>query len=169
MAENVPCLLPLPQSVMQFASLPLPDQAWCLHRRVLPQHTDHAGVMWHGAYLAWLEEARVEALATAGLAYSVLSDRGLELPVVHLSLTYQAPLLHGDPVEVRSRVLPRRGLRLPWQSWFIGPGDTVAAQALVELVLVDFSAGASQRKLLRRPPDDLAAALAALAKGPPLG
>ena len=166
MAEDVPCLLPLPHSVMQSASLPPPDQAWRLHRRVLPQHTDHAGVMWHGSYLAWLEEARVEALATAGLAYSVLSDRGLELPVVHLSLTYQAPLMHGDRVEVRSLVLPRRGLRLPWQSWFIGPGDTVAAEALVELVLVDFSAGAGQRRLLRRPPDDLAAALTALAKGP---
>ena len=35
---------------------------WRLCKRVLPQHTDHAGVMWHGAYVAWLEEARVEAL-----------------------------------------------------------------------------------------------------------
>ena len=23
---------------------------WRLRKRVLPQHTDHAGVMWHGAY-----------------------------------------------------------------------------------------------------------------------
>jgi hypothetical protein len=46
----------------------------------------------------------------------------------------------------------------------------VAAEALVELVLVlvDFSAGAGQRRLVRRPPGDLAAALAALAEGPPL-
>ncbi|MEB3318172.1 MAG: acyl-CoA thioesterase [Cyanobacteriota bacterium] len=151
---------------MQFASLPSPDQAWRLHRRVLPHHTDHAGVMWHGAYLAWLEEARVEALATAGLAYSVLSGRGLELPVVRLSITYLAPLMHGDQVEVRSVVRPRRGLRFPWQSWFIGPADNVAAEALVELVLVDFSAGADKRRLLRHPPGDLATALRALAEGP---
>ena len=45
-----------------------PPRGWLLQRRVLPQHTDHAGVMWHGAYLAWLEEARVEALAAVGLA-----------------------------------------------------------------------------------------------------
>ena len=31
-------------------------QAWVLVRRVLPQHTDHAGVMWHGSYVAWMEE-----------------------------------------------------------------------------------------------------------------
>jgi acyl-CoA thioester hydrolase len=151
---------------MQLVSFPPPDQAWRLQRQVLPQHTDHAGVMWHGAYLAWLEEARVEALAAAGLAYSELSRRGLELPVVHLSIAYQAPLLHGDRVEVRSLVMPRRGLRLPWQSWFIGPGSRVAAQALVELVLVDFSAGADQRRILRHPPGDLATALTTLVTGP---
>ncbi|MFN9623644.1 MAG: acyl-CoA thioesterase [Cyanobacteriota bacterium] len=151
---------------MQSSPLPPPDRAWRLHRRVLPQHTDHAGVMWHGAYLAWLEEARVEALLSAGLAYNVLSGRGLELPVVHLSITYRAPLMHGDQVEVRSLVLPRRGLRLPWRSWFLGAGDTLAAEALVELALVDFSAGADQRRPLRHPPADLAAALTTLASGP---
>ncbi|MFN9644663.1 MAG: acyl-CoA thioesterase [Cyanobacteriota bacterium] len=151
---------------MQSSPLPPADQAWRLQRRVLPQHTDHAGVMWHGAYLAWLEEARVEALATAGLAYSVLSARGLELPVVHLAIAYRAPLLHGEQVEVRSLVFPRRGLRLPWRSWFVGPGNTVAAEALVELVLVEFSGGGDRRRPLRHPPADLAAALNALAAGP---
>ena len=45
---------------------------WRLIKRVLPQHTDHAGVMWHGAYVGWLEEARVEALAAAGLGYAAI-------------------------------------------------------------------------------------------------
>jgi acyl-CoA thioester hydrolase len=166
MADGGPCPLPLPHSVIQSISPPPAEQAWCLHRQVFPQHTDHAGVMWHGAYLAWLEEARVEALAAVGLAYSQLSRGGLELPVVHLSMTYKAPLLHGDRVELRSLVLPRRGLRVPWQSWFIGPAGQVAARALVDLALVDFSAGAEQRRLPRQPPADLAAALASLAAGP---
>ena len=51
-------------------------QPWRLCKRVLPQHTDHAGVMWHGAYVAWLEEARVEALAAAGLSYSAMTAHG---------------------------------------------------------------------------------------------
>ena len=63
--------------------------------------------MWHGAYLAWLEEARVEALQQAGLAYAELSAAGLELPVVSLSIQYRQALLHGDRVELRSWVLPR--------------------------------------------------------------
>ena len=141
-------------------------RAWRLHRRVLPQHTDHAGVMWHGAYLAWLEEARVAALEAAGLAYADLAARGLELPVVQLNIQYRQSLLHGDRVELRSWALPRQGLRLPWLSHFLAPGGAVAAEARVELVLVDLPGGPEQRRLLRRPPADLAAALERLGRGP---
>lgn len=156
----------MPHSLMQWDSPPPPDRAWRLPRRVLPQHTDHAGVMWHGAYIAWLEEARVEALASVGLDYSTLSEQGLEMPVVELALTYRAPLLHGDRAEVRSLVMPPRGLRLPWRSWLIGPGERVAAEALVELVLVDFRAGPQNRKLIRRLPPEVAKALQKLTEGP---
>jgi acyl-CoA thioester hydrolase len=138
---------------------------WQLERRVLPQHTDHAGVMWHGAYLAWLEEARVEALQSAGLAYVELSERGLELPVVQLSINYRQALLHGEQVRVESRVLPRRGLKLPWQSRFIKGDGSVAADASVELVLLDLSAGGGQRRLLRQLPNDLSSALERLEQG----
>lgn len=158
--------LSMPQSVMQPHSTPPPEGTWRLHRRVLPQHTDYAGVMWHGTYADWLEEARVEALAAAGLAYRVLAERGLGLVVVHLAITYRAPLLHGDRVEVRSRAAPRRGLRLPWQSWFIGPDNRLAAEAEVALVLVDLSAGVPKGRPLRTMPEDLAKALNALAEGP---
>ena len=143
-----------------------PPRGWRLERRVLPQHTDHAGVMWHGAYLAWLEEARVEALAAVGLAYSDLSAQGLELPLVHLAIDYKQALLHGDAVQLFSEVLPRRGVKLPWRSWFVAPGGDLAAEARVDLVLVDCSAGPGHRKLLRRLPAELANAVASLVRGP---
>lgn len=139
---------------------------WTLRRRVLPQHTDHAGVMWHGAYLAWLEEARVEALRQAGLAYSELSTRGLELPVVGLQIQYRQALLHGDLVQVESRVQPQQGVKLPWSSRFIKSDGSVAAEAQVELVLVDLSAGPDKRRLLRRAPEDLHNAIQRLIEGP---
>jgi len=142
------------------------ERVWRLRRRVLPQHTDHAGVMWHGAYLAWLEEARVEALDQVGLAYSDLSARGLELPVVSLAIDYRQALLHGDQVELLSRVERRAGLRLPWRSQFIAPDGAVAAEARVELVLVALSPGGAQRRLIRQPPADLAAAMERLHAGP---
>jgi acyl-CoA thioester hydrolase len=139
---------------------------WRLWRRVLPQHTDHAGVVWHGAYVAWLEEARVEALAAVGLAYSDLSARGLELPVVALSISYRQALLHGDRVEIRSWLEPRLGLKLPWRSQLFNGDGRLAAEARVELVAVAMGQGPERRRLLRRLPDDLEAALGRLSAGP---
>ncbi|MFM9111568.1 MAG: acyl-CoA thioesterase [Prochlorococcaceae cyanobacterium] len=139
---------------------------WLLRRQVLPQHTDHAGVMWHGAYLAWLEEARVGALAEAGLAYSDLSARGFELPVVHLAISYRQALLHGEWVELRTRMLQRRGARFPWHTEFVGGGGRLAAEARVDLVLVDLSGGPARRRLLRTAPAELEQALARLERGP---
>ncbi|MFN5119712.1 MAG: acyl-CoA thioesterase [Cyanobacteriota bacterium] len=154
--------MPFPvKSVMQ----PQDQLSWCLRRRVLPQHTDHAGVMWHGAYLAWLEEARVEALAEVGLAYSDLSARGLELPVVSLAIDYRQALRHGDQVLLRSQVLPRQGVKLPWSSCFLTQAGEVAAVARVELVAVELAAS-TRRRLRRRLPPDLDQAIGALIAGP---
>jgi len=138
--------------------------SWLLRRRVLPQHTDHGGVMWHGAYLAWLEEARVEALAAAGLPYAALSTRGLELPVLTLQVDYRQAVGHGELVELRSQVQPRRGLRLPWISRFMLSGERLAAEARVELALVRRQ-GAGLR-LVRRYPPELELALQRLIDGP---
>ena len=145
---------------------PLLNGGWCLRRRVLPQHTDHAGVMWHGAYVAWLEEARVEALAAVGLAYSDLSEQGVELPVVALAIDYRQALHHGDQVVIRSQALPRRGLRLPWRSLLLNDMGAVAAEARVELVAVMLDQPGGQRRLLRHLPDELKRAVDALTRGP---
>ena len=42
---------------------------WKINKTVLPQDSDHAGVMWHGNYFKWLEEARIDALSKAGINY----------------------------------------------------------------------------------------------------
>jgi acyl-CoA thioester hydrolase len=122
-------------------------------------------VMWHGAYLGFLEEARVEALAAVGLAYSDLSAQGLELPVVALAIDYRQALLHGEGVEILSRMEPRRGLRLPWRSVFLNGEGRLAAEAHVVLVVLRRGDGPG-RRLLRRLPADLERALEQLERGP---
>ena len=134
-------------------------QPWRLLKRVLPQHTDHAGVMWHGAYVAWLEEARVEALAAAGLSYSAMADMGLEMPVVAMTLEYRRSIRHGDQIVLDSCCGSQSGARWPWTSRFLLDGG-VMAEARVELVIL------GEGRLLRRPPEAIRPALAALQKGP---
>ena len=55
---------------------------------VYPHHTDYAGVVWHGHYIQWLEEARVACLQSIGLDYAELVRLGCELPVLELTTRY---------------------------------------------------------------------------------
>ena len=134
-------------------------QPWRLCKRVLPQHTDHAGVMWHGAYVAWLEEARVEALAVAGLSYSVMAGMGLEMPVVSMTVEYRRSIRHGDQIVLETHCGAQSGVRWPWRSRFELDGQ-VMAEAWVELVIL------GNGRLLRQPPDGICPAFAALQEGP---
>ncbi len=120
--------------------MPIPEsfrkKIWQLNKTVLPQHTDYAGVMWHGAYLLWLEEARVEALSTVGFPYDLVINKGYELPVVKIDIEYLRPLRCCDEVVVESCLLPRNGPRWPWHTVFYTTRSTIACHAMVDLVLV---------------------------------
>jgi len=142
----------------------LKAQPWKLCKRVLPQHTDHGGVMWHGAYVAWLEEARVEALAQVGLPYEVISSEGFEMPVVRLEINYRRALNHGEKVVLESWSLPRQGVRWPWRTIFLTEEGDRVAEAQVDLVLLSLIGSA--RRVLRKPPEPLATALQQLRQGP---
>ncbi len=136
---------------------------WRLYKNVLPQHTDHAGVMWHGTYISFLEEARVEALSNVGLPYVSLTSNGMEMPVVNLQIRYMKAVFHGEKLVLKSYCLPPNGLRLPWKTLFLRDGELMA-QANVDLVLI--KVGRSGKKLLRKFPADLSKALLDLQKGP---
>lgn len=139
---------------------------WQTTKQVLPQHTDHAGVMWHGTYVNWLEEARLDALTAVGLPYAAVSAAQVELPVVKLSLDYRQVLTHGETVLLHSWLLESKGPKLRWLSQFIRSDGSVAAEATVELVALDLSGGLAQKRLLRRLPPPLRTALDRLKQGP---
>ena len=136
---------------------------WKIHKTVLPQHTDHAGVMWHGAYLNWLEEARIDALSQVGLLYKDLSAQGFEMPVVSLNINYMRAILHGEMVLLESQLLSRQRARWPWLTKFLREGDVVA-EAKVDLVLVKRSGKGN--RLVRKVPNDIANPLLKLQEGP---
>ena len=137
---------------------------WRLRKIVLPQHTDHAGVMWHGAYLSFLEEARLNALSKVGLSYVDISAEGYELPVVELQIKYLKPLLHGDNLLIQSWVSQGKGPRLKWLTKIIKDSHKPAALSKIDLVLI--KRDLSGIKLLRKVPDHISKAFLDLQKGP---
>ena len=137
---------------------------WKLSKRVLPQHTDHAGVMWHGMYVNWLEEARVAALIQVGLPYQEISEMGLEMPVVSLQLNYIRSIVHGESICLDTWPLPREGIRWPWQSQFLQEGSIVFAKANVELVLTRITG--PKMTVLRHTPEHIEHLFLKLQNGP---
>tara|TARA_Y100001968_G_C19276905_1_gene677207 strand:+ start:108 stop:557 length:450 start_codon:yes stop_codon:yes gene_type:complete len=111
-----------------------------LTKSVLPQHTDHAGVMWHGSYVSWLEEQRVDTLSRVGLDYAELSKSfHLEFSVISLQIDYKIALSHGDNVFLENTAIYKKGIRVIWETVFLDSDLREAAIAKVILVLVEKS------------------------------
>ena len=81
--------------------------------RVQPHHTDYAGIAWHGTYITWLEEARVEYLRSLGIEFADIIESGCDLPVVELSLRYHKALPLGRPAIVKAK-MNLQGVRFNW-------------------------------------------------------
>ena len=75
---------------------------WKIEKIVLPQHADHAGVMWHGTYFNWLEESRINALLEVGISYFELIKKGFDLLLINTSIKYESPILLGEKITIES-------------------------------------------------------------------
>ncbi|MEM9539674.1 MAG: thioesterase family protein [Cyanobacteria bacterium P01_E01_bin.42] len=105
--------------------------------RVQPHHTDYAGIVWHGTYIRWLEEARVEYLRSMGVEFADLVASGCDLPVVELSLRYRKALYLGCSAIVKAKI-NLQGVRLNWDYEIRSPDDLeLYLTARVVLVPVD--------------------------------
>ena len=109
---------------------------WRLTKTVLPQHTDHAGVMWHGCYLNFLEEGRIDALEKVGISYSELSKMGFEIPVISLQIKYKISFFHGEKVLLTSQFKLENRIKLTCKTLFLKSNGDIGAEAVIGLVVV---------------------------------
>ena len=137
---------------------------WKLTKIVLPQHTDHAGVMWHGSYFNFLEESRINALKEVGTTYSKLSKKGYEIPVISARIKYKLSFIHGEKILLTSRFNFLNKIRLNCKTLFLKVNGDIGAEAFIELVVVRKENDSI--KLLRRLPEEIKKVLLLLEEGP---
>ena len=113
------------------------EKIWKIEKLVLPQHSDHAGVMWHGTYFDWLEEGRINALSKAGINYVDLTKNGFELPLIDTSIKYISPLFLGDTITIETIFKISKSPKINIHSKFINKNKTVLTIAEVNLVLIN--------------------------------
>ena len=122
---------------------------WKIEKLVLPQHSDHAGVMWHGTYFDWLEEGRINALSKAGINYVDLTKNGFELPLIDTSIKYISPLFLGDTITIETIFNISKSPKIKINSKFMSKSNKVLTIAEVNLVLIN----KNSFSIIRKRPD----------------
>ena len=137
---------------------------WTLTKTVLPQHTDHAGVMWHGSYFNFLEEGRIDALKKVGITYSTLSKKGYEIPVISAHIKYKIAFAHGEKILLKNQFNIVNKIRLNCKTLFLKVNGDIGAEALIGLVLVRKENDSI--KLVREFPSEIKKVFLLLVEGP---
>ncbi len=121
--------------------------------RVRYGETDQMGYSYYGNYAQYFEVGRVEALRALGMSYKSLEARGIMLPVSHFEVTYKAPALYDDALEITTHVRSLKGARLHFD-YTIHVEDKLICEGATTLVFVT-------KETMRptQPPADFAALL----------
>jgi len=127
---------------------------WKIEKIVLPQHSDHAGVMWHGTYFNWLEESRINALLEVGISYFELIKKGFDLPLINTSIKYKTPIFLGEKITIQSLFNIQKSPRINVISKFLNEEKEILTIAEVNLVLIN----KHNFSIIRKRPDFLSEA-----------
>ena len=72
---------------------------------VYPADTDTYGVVWHGAYIKWLERGRIELFEQMGIKFLEMDEMGIVMPVVNINLQYKKFGKPYDEISIESQVI----------------------------------------------------------------
>jgi len=104
---------------------------------------DVVGVMWHGHYLKYLENARWALMDRIGFGFAAMRESGYAWPIVEMHVKYVHAAKLGDQLRVRASLIE-------WQNRVAvnylvtrGDGERLARARSVQ-VAVDANSGALQ-------------------------
>lgn len=85
--------------------------------RVAYYDTDQMGVVWHGNYLKYFEDAREEMFRSLGLPYSEMEKQGIIMPIIDCALRYIKPARYDDVLTVKVIVAepPRARIKVEYE------------------------------------------------------
>lgn len=74
--------------------------------------TDKMGITHHSNYVRFMEEARIDFLASIGWPYDRLEKEGIISPVVAVECRYKTPSTFADILDIKVRVAEFKGVKL---------------------------------------------------------
>jgi len=108
--------------------------------------TDAMGIVHHGAYLTYLEAARVEYLRALGYPYERVRDEGIDFSVIEVAVRYQVPLRFDEEVDVAVRVASAKGATFQMEYLLLVAGEVRADAATVHAAVTHGGARRGHRR-----------------------
>lgn len=84
---------------------------------------DMMGVVWHGSYVTFLEDAREAFGAKYGLSYTKYIVENIFAPIVDLKISYKKPLHYGMRPVVKITYLPTDAAKIIFDYEILNPED----------------------------------------------
>ena len=107
-----------------------------MKKRIYYHDTDCGGVVYHGNYLKFLEEARTEFLEERGHSVKELMDRGIIFVVRHQEMDYKHPAFYNDVLEIKTSVKEYSNVRIKFVYEIRNQEGRVIGKASTDLVSV---------------------------------
>ena len=121
-------------------------------QKVYFSDTDAYGVVWHGAYLRWMEMGRVDYCQSVGYSLTELEEKNILLPVSSISIKYKSSARLEDIVIIETEISEFKGLTATFKQT-IKSKDTGNIFITADVVIVAVN---KDGKLYRRIPEPLA-------------
>ena len=120
-------------------------------QKVYYADTDAYGVVWHGAYLRWLEAGRVELCEKLGLNLIDLKSKDIAIPVVNMNVRYKASAKINDSIIIETSIKKVTPLSVTFYQTIKNKNDgTLYIQAEFDTVAIN-----NTGKLYRKMPEIL--------------
>ena len=97
------------------------------------------GIVWHGRYASFFEDARVALGDRVGLGYMDYYRRGVMTPIKQLHFDYRSPLRFGDEFTVEAILHWTEAARINMEFVVRDPGGEVATTGYTVQMMLDLS------------------------------
>jgi acyl-CoA thioester hydrolase len=98
---------------------------------------DPYGVVWHGHYVLYLEQAREALTGRFGFTAARALEMGYRVPITRLELTYRAPALPDQTIRVTARLRTPSVARFVMDYEIRSMAGNLLASAVTEQVVIN--------------------------------
>ncbi|WP_290918181.1 acyl-CoA thioesterase [Halodesulfovibrio sp.] len=119
-----------------------------VERRIRFEEVDPLGIVWHGRYPSYFEDARVALGDSLGIGYMDFYKQGIVTPIKQMHVDYIKPLEYGDTCSVEALLHWSEAAKLSYEFNIRNEQDEVVTRGYSVLLMVTL-----ERELLVTPPD----------------